>query len=110
MCVKIKFLLIVCLLNFSIDNLNALGWPECGEFVFPKDEINLSTEEKQFKQKLPPLFESYDCGNASSFQTALKSLGKFKLPFTSDKKSPERQTISASLEIVSILKFDIKML
>lgn len=99
MWLKILLFLIVYI---SIDIVNGVAWPQCGEFVFPKDDTNLSIEEKQFRRKLPTLFDSYDCGNAFDVEKTLKSLEKFK-NLTSEKKCLETQTLSPSLEIVSLL-------
>lgn len=91
----------------SIDIANGVAWPQCGEFIFPKEDTdnNLSIEEKQFKRKLPTLFESYDCGIAVDVEKTLKSLEKFKnlTSPSSEKKCSETQTLSPSLEIVSAL-------
>lgn len=108
--VTIRLILIYCLcLTFlSIDNkssVNAIAWPECGEFVFPKDDINLSAEEKQFRRKLPTLFDSYDCGNTTDIESTLKSLEKFNVPFVAErKKQLAKQTLSPILDIVSVSK------
>lgn len=102
MWLKILLFLIVYISVLSIDIVNGVTWPQCGEFVFPKDDTNLSIEEKQFRRKLPTLFESYDCGNAFDVEQTLKSLEKFK-NLTSEKKCLETQTLSPSLEIVSWL-------
>lgn len=105
MCFQILFLLIVFILLHSIDKkVNALMWPQCGEFIFPKEDTNLTIEEKQFKQNLPTLFESYDCGDVSDVDKTIKSLGKFR-NLTSHRECLEQQIISPSLEIVSIVKF-----
>lgn len=108
MWLKVSVCLIACLLAQSIGTVNAVGWPQCGEFIFPMDDTNLSAEEKQFKQNLPSLFELYDCGNATDVERALKSLEKFKTSLTpTDKKCFEKQTLSPSQEIVSMVKFII---
>lgn len=96
------FLSVVYLICLSIGKLNAVAWPQCGEFVFPRDDINLTAGEKQFRRKLPCLFESYDRGNATGVEKTLQSLEKFKVPLTSDRKNVEKQMLSPSLEIVSI--------
>lgn len=102
MCFKIIFFVIVCQSSsVFIDPINALGWPECGEFVFPNDDTNLSAEEKQFRRKLPNLFDSFESGNFSGIENTLKSLEAFRTPLTSDKANLERQTLSPVLEIVS---------
>lgn len=102
MCSNIKFLSIIYLTCISVNRLNALKWPQCGEFIFPRDDINLSTDEKQFRQKLPYLFDSYDHGNVTGIENTLKSLEKFKVPLTSEQKYAEKHMLSPSLEIVSI--------
>lgn len=101
----LKFLIFlkVFISFLSIDLVIAIKWPKCGEFVIRKDDYNLSAEEKQFKQNLPLLFESFDCGNVTNVENTLKSLEKFKVSFTSDKKCLEKQTLSPSQEIVSII-------
>lgn len=105
--VSLRLILInyVCLTILSIDDdkstANAIAWPECGEFVFPKDDINLSAEEKQFRRKLPTLFDSYDGGNTTGIESALKSLEKFNVPFATERKKLAKQTLSPILEIVS---------
>lgn len=93
-----------CLTFLSIDNksiVNAIAWPECGEFVFPKDDINLSAEEKQFRRKLPTLFDSYDGGNTTGIENTLKSLETFNVPFATERKKLAKQTLSPILDIVS---------
>lgn len=102
MWLKVFIFLITYISISSIDTVNAVKWPQCGEFVFPKDDTNLSIEEKQFRRKLPTLFESYDCGNTFDVEKTLKSLEKFK-NLTSEEKCLETQTLSPSLEIVSML-------
>lgn len=97
------FLSIVYLSCLFKGRLNVVAWPQCGEFVFPTDDTNLSADEKQFKRKLPTLFESYDCGNASGIDQTLKSLEKFKAPPTLEEINLEEQTLAPSLEIVSAL-------
>lgn len=105
MWLKVFLFLILYISTLSIDIANGVAWPQCGEFVFPKDDTDnkLSIEEKQFKRKLPTLFESYDCGNALDVEKTLKSLEKFKnlTSPSSEKKCSETQTLSPSLEIVS---------
>lgn len=83
-----------------VDNtVDAISWPECGEFVLPKDDdINLSAEEQQFRRKLPTLFDSYDSGNATGIENTLKSLKKFDMP--SERKHLAKQTLSPTLDIV----------
>lgn len=95
---------IAYLLAVSIDIVSAVKWPQCGEFVFPMDDTNLSAEEKQFRRKLPSLFESYDCGNASELERTLKSLEKYKTSLTSDKNCFAKQTLAPSHEIVSMFE------
>lgn len=85
-----------------MDIANGVAWPQCGEFVFPKDDYNLSIEEKQFKRKLPTLFESYDYGSA--LDISLENLQNPTSP-SSEKKCSETQTLSPSLELVSGLYF-----
>lgn len=106
MWLKILLLLIAFLANLTIDTAATLAWPQCGEFVFPKDDIYLSAEEQQFKRKLPTLFDSFDRGNASGFEKTLKSLDTFKGPLTTEIRSVEKQTLSPALEIVSLFSFD----
>lgn len=109
MWLKAFLFLIVYISTLSIGIANGVVWPQCAEFVFPKDDTdnNLSIEEKQFKRKLPTLFESYDCGDALDVEKTLKSLEKFKnlTSPSSVKKCAETQTLSPSLEIVSGLYF-----
>lgn len=107
MWLTVSVCLIAYLLTSSIDIVSAVEWPQCGEFVFPMDETNLSAEEKQFRRKLPTLFESYDCGNETEIERTLKSLDKYKISLTSDKNCLEKQTLSPSQEIVSMLEFII---
>lgn len=105
MWLKVSVCLIAYLSAVSIDTVNAVAWPQCGEFVFPMDDTNLTAEEKQFRRKLPSLFESYDCGNASDVEKTLKSLEKYRASLTpTDKKCFEKQTLSPSQEIVSMVK------
>lgn len=104
--VTLRLILIyhLCLTILTIDNrsaVDAIAWPECGEFVFPKDDINLSAEEKQFRRKLPTLFDSYDSGNATGIENTLKSLEKFDVPFVTERKKLAKQTLSPMLDIVS---------
>lgn len=105
--VTLRLILIyyLCLTILSIDDnkwtANAIAWPECGEFVFPKDDINLSAEEEQFRRKLPTLFDSYDGGNTTGIENTLKSLEKFDVPFATERKRLAKQTLSPILEIVS---------
>lgn len=106
--VSVLVCLIAYFLALSIDIVNAVEWPQCGEFVFPMDDTNLSAEEKQFRRKLPSLFDSYDCGNATEIERTLKSLEKYKTSLATDKNCFERQTLSPSLEIVSTLEFIIQ--
>lgn len=101
MWLKVLVFVIVYLSFISIDIINAVTWPQCAEFVFQKYDTNLSREEKQFKQKLPSLFESYDCGNVSDVEKTLKSLEKYKISFTQHEKCMEKQILSPSQEIVS---------
>lgn len=106
--VTLRLVLIYFHVTFlSIDNtaVNAIAWPECGEFVFPKDDINLTAEEKQFRRKLPNLFDSYDSGNTTGIESTLKSLEKFNVPFASERKKLAKQTLSSTLDIVSKVFF-----
>lgn len=102
MYLNFTFLLIVHLACLAVDRLNAVAWPQCGEFVFPKDDTVLSADEKQFRRKLPSLFESYDCGNATGIERTLKSLEKFKVPLTTEQRNLENQKLAPALDIVSV--------
>lgn len=101
----------LCQTFLSIDNkstANAIAWPECGEFVFPKDDINLSAKEKQFRRKLPTLFDSYDGGNTTGIENTLKSLEKFNVPFATERKNLAKQTLSPTQDIVSGKKVEFE--
>lgn len=93
--------LVVIYLYLTLLSIDAIAWPECGEFVLPKDDIYLSAEEKQFRRKLPILFDSYDGDNATGIENALKSLGKFDVPYASERKTLAKQTLSPTQDIVS---------
>lgn len=94
--------LYVTFATIANDRVNAIAWPECGEFVLPKDDdIDLSAEEKQFRRKLPTLFDSFDGGNATGIENTLKSLKKFHVPHASERKYLAKQTLSPTLDIVS---------
>lgn len=101
MYLQITLVLTVFLSILSIDIVNALNFPQCGEFVFPQEDTKLSTEEIQFKQTLPFLFESFDSGNYSGIERYLKSLEKYRNPLAYDNKNLEQQRLPPLLEIVS---------
>lgn len=75
----------------------ANAWPQCAEFRFRNNDSDLNTEEKRFKQRIPKLFESYDCGNYSGVERTLKSLESLRVT----DESFQRQE-SATLKTVSI--------
>lgn len=79
----------------------ANAWPKCAEFRSRNDDSDLNTEEERFKQRIPKLFESYDCGNYSGVERTLKSLE----PLRVTDKTFQRQE-SASLKTVSIEIYD----
>lgn len=75
----------------------ATAWPQCAEFRFRNNDINLNTEEKRFKQRIPTLFESYENGNYSGVERTLKSLESLRMA----DETFQRQE-SATLKTVSI--------
>lgn len=75
----------------------ASAWPQCAEFRFRNNESNLNTEEKRFKQWIPKLFESYDCGNFSGVERTLKSLESLRV---AEETFPRQE--SATLKTVRI--------
>lgn len=52
----------------------ATEWPKCAEFRFKYDTTIMRSDELQFKQNLPTLFDSYDDGNLTSVENTLKTL------------------------------------
>lgn len=104
--VTIRLVFINFYLKFlSIDNkVDALTWPKCGEFVFPADDINLSAEERQFRRKLPALFEPFDKSNSTDIENTLRTLKKFNVSFASERKNLAKQTLSPTIDIVSNVK------
>lgn len=83
--------------------VNAITWPECGEFAHPSDDINLSTEEEQFRRKLPILFDSFDGNSTTSIENTVKTVETFDVPFaSSERKTLAKQTLSPTLDVVSM--------
>lgn len=79
-----------------------IGWPQCAEFRFQSTDTDksLNSMEKEFKQRIPKLFDSYDVGNYSGVERTLHSLQPLKQPTI---QTFQRQE-SATSQIVSIKK------
>lgn len=95
-----KIHIILILVPLTTERI-ANAWPKCAEFRFRNDDSDLSTVEERFKQRIPKLFESYDCGNYFGVGRTLKSLE----PIRVTDKTFHRQR-SESLKTVSIEIYD----